>query len=614
MRFFIVYLFVTLFLFAESIERFESDVTVERNGTLRVVETITYDFGAIPRHGIYRDIPAEISFNDVFKDIGLHDIDVTVDNTAYTPFEITHRHVPRYGSVTRIKIGDPYETLQGKHTYRIAYRIRLGVLPASDDENDDAIRWNVNGAEWNVPIERLIARFHLPDVLSSENVRIRTFTGDMGSMDTRARTRWLDPHTLEVELDRLAPHENLTVEIAFSPMLLGQTGKLNFIKTTKERLFDEWYWLALVGYVIFFYRAYERGTGMRDERAVAVQYEPPKGLSLLQSGLLLDRFADDKDFAAAILELATKGYYTLEETPFKLPYLYRTKKEEKNLTRDQTYLLHRILFEGGKRVFAFRKNDPSLAAFLRSHLDILNEHLYTWAVSRGYMRENPQHARTRFLLKSVVLLLPMLAYTLYTLFDRYGAEALSDLVLAVGFVAAGVLALRSKKLTALPYVFFLFLGLFLFYTLISDIALRYALPLYITLALVAATVFIYRRTGPYTLEGARIRKHLLGLHRFIKRVKSDEIRRRLEEDPHFLDKLLPYAALFGETDHWLAFYTQNMMEIPEWYEGDIHWLYGFTDAISEALHADGHTTDFSRFDGQGGFSGGGMGGGGGESW
>jgi uncharacterized membrane protein YgcG len=614
MRLFFVHLFVSLFLFAESIERFESDVTVNRDGTLRIVETITYDFGATPRHGIYRDIPTQAHFNEIIKDIGVHDIHVHSDDAAYTPFEIRHMHVPRYGALTRVKIGDPYETLRNEHTYRIEYGVRLGVLPATDDENDDAIRWNVNGTDWNVPIKRLVARFHLPDVLSSENVRIRTFSGTYGSINTRARTHWRDPHTLEVELDDVAPHENLTVEIAFAPMSLEQTGKLNFIKSTKERLFDEWYWLALVGYVIFFYRAYERGIGMRDERAVAVQYEPPKGLSLLQSGLLLDRFADDKDFAAAILELATKGYYTLEETPFKLPYLYRTKKEEKNLTRDQTYLLHRMLFEGGKRVFAFRKNDPSLAAFLRSHLNILNKHLYEWAVSRGYMQENPQHARTRFLLKSVVLLLPMLAYTLYLLFSRYGIEVLFDLVLAVGFVTAGVLALRSKKLTALPHTVFIFFGLFLLYTLVSDIAWRYALPLYITLALIAATVFIYYRTGPYTLKGARIRKHLLGLERFIKRVKSDEIRRRLEEDPRFLDKLLPYAALFGQTDHWLEFYTQHMMEIPQWYEGDIHWLYGFTDAIGEALHAGEHASDFSRFDGSGSFSGGGMGGGGGGSW
>ena len=43
--------------FTERITNYRSEVTIERNGTIEVHETIAYDFGVVPHHGIYRDIP-----------------------------------------------------------------------------------------------------------------------------------------------------------------------------------------------------------------------------------------------------------------------------------------------------------------------------------------------------------------------------------------------------------------------------------------------------------------------------------------------------------------------------------------------------------------------------
>ncbi len=43
--------------FTERITNYRSEVTIERDGTIEVHETIDYDFGVVPHHGIYRDIP-----------------------------------------------------------------------------------------------------------------------------------------------------------------------------------------------------------------------------------------------------------------------------------------------------------------------------------------------------------------------------------------------------------------------------------------------------------------------------------------------------------------------------------------------------------------------------
>src|ERR1700759_677404 len=45
----------------ERIVDYRSDVTIEHDGTIEVHETIVYDFGVVPHHGIFRTIPVRTS-------------------------------------------------------------------------------------------------------------------------------------------------------------------------------------------------------------------------------------------------------------------------------------------------------------------------------------------------------------------------------------------------------------------------------------------------------------------------------------------------------------------------------------------------------------------------
>ena len=45
----------------EQIDDYRSEITIATNGTIEVHETIVYDFGVVPHHGIYRDIPVRTS-------------------------------------------------------------------------------------------------------------------------------------------------------------------------------------------------------------------------------------------------------------------------------------------------------------------------------------------------------------------------------------------------------------------------------------------------------------------------------------------------------------------------------------------------------------------------
>src|SRR3981081_3743138 len=46
----------------ESIHNYNVDVHIEPTGTVRIHETIDYDFGVIPKHGIFRDVPVRFDY------------------------------------------------------------------------------------------------------------------------------------------------------------------------------------------------------------------------------------------------------------------------------------------------------------------------------------------------------------------------------------------------------------------------------------------------------------------------------------------------------------------------------------------------------------------------
>ncbi len=76
--------------------------------------------------------------------------------------------------------------------------------------------------------------------------------------------------------------------------------------------------------------------------------------------------------------------------------------------------------------------------------------------------------------------------------------------------------------------------------------------------------------------------NLLALSLTLLILKQDEIKRRLESDPLYLEKMLPYAVLFGETKHWLTFFTALKVSHPLWYHGNPSNMQHFSSSMNSA--------------------------------
>jgi uncharacterized membrane protein YgcG len=606
---------------AEAIETYHTTITVHPSGGLHITEVIAYDFGAQKRHGIFRDIPLTVKAGRTAPEvpIGLANFTVKSDGKplAYSQENIASKSG---GKMIRYRIGDPHKTVTGKQNYSLEYDAQRGVFP-SPYSDMDAIRWNAVGAGSDVPTRHAIADVILPPSLHRKQVRIQVFTGEYGSTQSRADYRWIDDHRIRFEVSKLAPHEALTVEINYPKGLLGQTTEA-LESTWLDRLLGNWHWGGIVGFFLYLL-SYARRFGAEDHaKSVAPQYYPPDGLSLLQSGLILDKFADKKDFSAAILELGTLGYLEIHQPDDHAdPIVRRTGKPTAidDLSADQLYLLDHILFKNSD-TYLIKTQDAVRSERINTQLDLVNEMLYGWSVSDGQMQTNPKKTRRDFLMMVGAVGGVLIALALFSAFQTVGPDAAFLVPMATLFIGiGGYILIGAARQKAYAGIFFgvAWLGISLvgfgsFLASLPNLSQLLTSSAILIPLIVGGIWYFYRRVGQFAPKGLETYRYLRGYSDFMKRVEQDRIRRFLAKDPHYLDRGLPYAVLFGHNKHWIGFYEALQIPQPDWYYGDMHRMDDFSNSVENQGVAP--ASESGGFSGGGSFSGGGGGGGGVGSW
>jgi hypothetical protein len=314
-----------------TIERFHSDITIQADGKLFVVETIDVDFGAVGRHGIYRDIPVRFRRPDDTERVYGLTIDFVTDGGGKRlPVERSER-----GPYERLRIGDGGRTVTGRQSYRIAYRVQDAIDGSPDV---DSLFWNVNGATWPVASRTVSAKV----LLTARGVQSAAcFQGVPDSVEPCSLQE--DGDRVEYRASRsLAPGERLAVSVGVRKGLLPEP---KVAIQGKTRDFGEYFELSpvsavstllvLVGGFALVARTSLRGgrdlwySRMhyrdalplrwaarlfgRDE--VAPEPEPPEEMRPAQIGLLLDERLDARDLTATLVDLASRRYIAIAEVP-----------------------------------------------------------------------------------------------------------------------------------------------------------------------------------------------------------------------------------------------------------------------------------------------------------
>lgn len=588
----------------DRVTQYDEHIVLDADGVAHVSIDLTMDFGSSPNHGPELAYQAVARYDDTYDRVfAFSDITASSD-TAPADVEAEDD-----GDNLRLRIGDPDTEITGAHSYHLTFDVDGWVNPAGYAFPDGALdhdELNLNVfVDQHAPLDAVAVTLDAPvDVL-----RTVCFAGPYGS--TQACTAASSSgSTATWSQAGLPDGSGLTVAAAFpagtfatEPILrefwspwrafaltpatggvaaLVAVGGVGLAVGRVRRTGRDRAWLGLTP-GLEPAPGQETTEGPRARGPVSVQFTPPVGLHPGQLGTLVDEQADVRDVTASIVDLAVRGYLTIEAVvpeqggwrlrkPERDWTLRRTDKPDADLVGYEQKLLA-SLFDGRHEVAL-----SDLRTTFSESLSEVQTLLYEDVTARGWFAGNPRSVR-----------------------GRWVAAGLTIAVLGGGLVVL-VAAKTHWGLAALP------------------------------LPLVGLLVAAMARWAPArTATGSAVLAQTEGFRRYLATAEADQL--RFEEGEDLFSRYLPYAIAFGLTERWTRLFEQlaaqgAALAAPSWYIGPwghaYFWanvgsfgddLSSFTSITDAAMSApQPGSSGGSGFSSGGGFSGGGLGGGSVGSW
>ena len=328
----------------EAIENFRSDVSVARDGTVHVEETIKVRAeGNEIRRGIFRDVST--TFEDAEGRIHRVDFDlisVTRDGKPEPNF------IERHSDYLRVYAGEEDVFLNtGSYTYVFTYETDRQIRWFDDKPE---LFWNVTGNDWSFPILATSANLTLPD--EAAPVRFEAYTGAFGERGRDWRGGVGSDGVLRLSATRrLNPGEGLSI-VAEIPA--GAVDRPDPADSARYFFLDYREWFIGVGGLIvvlaYYFWAWNRVGRDPKSGTVIPLFYPPKGLSpALTSYVHNWGFGANawKAFTASALSLAVKGLLVFDQEGKDLVFERTPKAAPPDLPADEAAVLGWVDKEGG---------------------------------------------------------------------------------------------------------------------------------------------------------------------------------------------------------------------------------------------------------------------------
>ncbi len=292
----------------EEIIRFHSDVTVNVDASMDVVEAITVNSeGNRIRHGIFRDFPTRYTDHHGFQQGVSFAVKSVVRDGHEEPYIVQ--------SITggkRIRIGDKDTFIQsGVHEYVIRYHTarQLGFF-----DDFDELYWNVTGNAWEFEINDASIVVHLPPQASIKQSAI--YTGPMGAQGKDARVTNSSANTFAAQTTRgLAANEGLTIAVAWQKGVIAPPSKSQkLIWWLQDNAGLTGLGLTLLAVAGYFFNAWWRVGRDPQGGAIIPLFHPPDGLGPADIRYIWRKAFDNTALASAFVGLGVKKYLKISNT------------------------------------------------------------------------------------------------------------------------------------------------------------------------------------------------------------------------------------------------------------------------------------------------------------
>jgi uncharacterized membrane protein YgcG len=613
----------------ERILSYHGDVTVRDNGDLVVEETIRVRAeGAQIRRGIYRDFPMRYRSRGFRYTVGMDVVEVLRDG------ETEPYHVKNMSNGKRIYIGRESVFLDpGEYTYTIRYVTsrQLGYF-----RDHDELYWNVTGNGWGFAIDRASVEVHVPQAAAGQIQETDAFTGPQGAVGKAFRSLQATESTVHFETTEiLGPGEGLTVLVTWPKGLVHQPSR-------SERVFfqikdNPGMAVGVAGLILVFayYLYFWLKVGKDPARGtVFPQFKPPTDLSPAAVRYVMHMGYDNKVFSAAVVNMAVKGFLTIDQKGTDYT-LRRATGNPESLTAEERKIAD-ALFSGRIHIELKNSNHATIQTAVQQARKILETRFH-----KTYFFTN----RLYFVPGLLLSLLALAA----SLFVQPQAEAvflivwLSIWTFGCTFLLVRVVhlwreAVAGGRVRAARLGAALFMTFFALPFLAGEFFAIFALsrmtsfPVYgVAIVLVALNAAFYRLLKAPTPQGRKAMDVLEGFRMYLSAAEAPRMKvlHPPERTPKLFEAYLPYALALDVEQQWAEQFTDVLARAgegqggysPVWYHGS-DWT-GFNagsfaesvgSSLSSAISSASTAPGSSSGSGGGGSSGGGGGGGGGGGW
>jgi len=608
----------------ERILSFAADYNLAPDGSMGVTETLVWQFGPGEHHGIKRNITVRQGVSSPPGKYRLYEMsDVVVSSPTGANSEV---YVSDLGADEVIRIGSPTQPFQGEQQQTYVLKYRLAHV-ANGFPDHAELYWNVTGGRFDIPVDSVKVSVHGPAAVTNALCfkgadrsaapcaasagQIATYSATglgpreqvtiVASFPASAITDTApDLRDGDTGFSGAEPGSSVSPSVAKALSLVGYGGGLAFPVLAA----------ALMGTLVWKRGRDEQYAGLTPgltpvegapgpvtyghEGPVAVQFAPPKGVRPGLVGTIIDEEANTIDVSATVVDLAVRGYLTIEEVEsgglfkradWQLTKLVPPAQAEPLLPYEET------LFAG-----IFAESNPVLLSGLKNKfhttLTTAQSQMYAEVTRMGWFRKSPEKARR-------------------------GWTALGMLVMGAGLASGWFLGIQSSQIDQVGGVTFV---------IPSGIVLA------VGLLLAGGIIYLLgKRMAAKTAAGSAVLAQSLGFKQYLVTAEARQI--RFEEAQDIFSRYLPFAIVFGVADRWAGTFSEvaeaataagQSIGMPGWYifaggggfgnfGGIASGMDSFSTMASGTFTSTPGSSGGSGFGG-GGFSGGGGGGGGGGSW
>lgn len=652
-----------------SIERillFESSVSVQTDGSMTVIETMTVNaLGDEIRRGIYRDFPT--TYGGTFSPRTRVPFDVVSVTRDGSP---EPHHIENRSNGVRLYIGDADVFLTpGTYEYEITYRTDrlLGYF-----EEHDELYWNVTGNDWSFPIDEAHARVTLPPAVPPDAIEAIAFTGPEGAVGEEYEATITPRGIAEfTTTDLLEPGEGLTIAVRWPKGFVAEPSEDKRVSEGVAANLDGIAGLLGVLLVLLYYwLAWSRVGRDPDSGTIIPRYSPPEGISPAAARYLMRYRSDNKTIAASLLSMAVQGAITIHEIKKFLSDTYSIAKGKEtavpHLAPEEAKLYQKMLGEN-RDTLKFEQSQHKVLKKAKEHFEL--------ALERKY-RKKAFHLNRKFfavgmLLSFVVLFVAGFFAAILSGGELVGISIFLPLVFIIvwsGIWTVGILSVygrtrrryyafrRSSGMQKAGRGLSLLVSVGLLIMMLAGPGIAIGFLSVLTTAFVGATLFLliginaaaFLLLRAPTVEGQRLRTHIEGFKLFLSVTEKDRLEfyrplkdhaehtddeRVVDEPPELtfevFEQYLPYALALDVEHEWAERFSEKLAAAvaagepyaPVWYVGP-NWdamhtgsfASDFGTALSGAIASASTPPGSSSGFGGGGFSGGGGGGGGGGGW